>query len=141
MVTFREKVLAKVIQREILHQEGCSSQEALLTLLEGSGLPIRNVCCRMHAADKARLEAVVELVDMSLQEFVMQAIKEAISVSLGVFEDRGMMEWFDSAFEEKLADAGLRLVPNPNQPDDHLIVAIDQDVEDSANQNMQIGGQ
>lgn len=127
MVTFREKVLSKVIQREIIHQEGCSSQEAMLSIFEGSGLPIRNVCCRMHAADKARLEAVVELVDMSLQEFVMQAINEAISVSLGVISDRGMMEWFDSSFEDKLLDAGLRLVPNPRDPEDKLIQIIDQD--------------
>lgn len=127
MVTFREKVLSKVIQREIIHQEGCSSQEVMLSIFEGSGLPIRNVCCRMHAADKARLEAVVELVDMSLQEFVMQAINEAISVSLGVISDRGMMKWFDSKWEEKLKAEKLRLVPREDDPDQFSIEFVDDE--------------
>lgn len=138
MVTFREKVLSKVIQREIIHQEGCSSQEAMLNLLEGSGLPIRNVCCRMHAADKARLEAVVALVDMSIQEFVTHAIKEAISVSLGVIEERGMMQWFDTVFKDNLADAGLRMVPSPTDPEDFILVPISADESDQP--GLELGG-
>lgn len=125
MVTFREKVLHKVIERELLHERGCSSPEFMLQLFEQSGAPIRNVCCRMHAADKARLEAVLSVVDMSVQEFVSDAIQEAMSAALGVIQDRGMMNWFDSEWEEKLKAEKLRLVPREDDPDQFSIEFIE----------------
>lgn len=124
MVTFREKVFHKVIERELLYERGCSNPDTMFRLFEQSGVPIRNVCCRMHAAEKARLEAVSTVLGMSLQEFVSDAIQEAMTVALAVIQDRGMTKWFDSQWEEKLKAEKLRLVPCGSDPDQFSFESI-----------------
>jgi hypothetical protein len=116
MVTFREKILHKCISRELLHETGCSNPEMMLNLMESSGIKVKNVCVRMNVADKCRLEAVGEVLDMSLQEFVTAAIDEAITEALGVVKDRNMSDWFDQVLTEKLANEQIRMVPIPDDP-------------------------
>lgn len=117
MVTFREKILHKCISRELLHETGCSDSEMMLQLLENSGHKVKNVCVRMHVGSKCRLEAVADVLDMSLQEFVTAAIDQGISEAVGVIKERGMTKWFDEVFTEKLANEQLRAVPMPDDPD------------------------
>lgn len=131
MVTFKDKILHKVIGRELISQQGCSDQEFMLNIIEQSGMPIRNVCVRMHAADKAQLEAVASVLDMKLQEFVSDAIREAIGAALGVMEERGMMEWFGSEFEERLAAEELRLVPDPDSKGRFTIERIKDETKEA----------
>lgn len=127
MVTFREKVLVKVIERQMLHERGCSSSEGMLQLIESTGMPIRNVCCRMPAADKARLEAVLAVVDMSVQEFVNDAIQDAMAAALGVIQERGMIGWFDAEWEERLKAEKMRLVPSDNDQNQFKIEFINEE--------------
>lgn len=117
MVTFREKILHKLIGQAMLYETGCSDPELMLQLIESSGIKVKNVCVRMNVADKARLEAVADVVDMSLQEFVTSAIGDAISEALGVLKERGTMGAFDQVYSEKLAAEQLRLVPVADDPD------------------------
>lgn len=112
MVTFRDKILHKCIAQEMLHSTGCSDSETFRQLVEMSGFPVKNVCVRMSVLEKARLEATVDMVDMTIQEFVTNAIEEAIGVACGVLETRGQMAAFNQVYESKLAAEKIRLVPD-----------------------------
>ena len=117
MVTFREKVLYKCIKQELFHEQCCDNPQLLQKLMESSGIKFKNVCVRMNVYDKARLEAVSDMLDMSLQEFVLDAINEALSIASDVFSERGQLATYDSMLSEKLESEHIRLVPDTEDPE------------------------
>ena len=126
MSTFREKVLYQVIGLKLHEVGGFTDPEIVQHLLEGSGVPLRNVCVRMHPAAKARLQAMLRTLDLSLQTFLTMAIDEAISDALKIVEAEGFMAGFDQAFKEELEAERIRLVPIDGQPDNFRFDFMDE---------------
>lgn len=129
MATFREKILFKMLSIEFRNgNNGIGtgmSNELFLNLVQSSGVSIKNVCCRLSAPEKASLDVITDILDMSVQEFVSEALKDAMASSIEVIESRGSISSYENLFVEKLKAENLRLVQSSTDKNQQNIEFID----------------
>ena len=132
MPTLKDLVTADLIRSERLQERGADfPDEVFQKLLEDSGVRSRNVCIRMHPCEKAQIDALLSFLDLSLQDFVHEAVRDAVSGALDVFEKRGYIPAFRDVWKEKCAAEGFELRPSVEDSTNLVFIPVSGQPGDS----------
>lgn len=107
MAGISDFVTMKLLENEHLHERGISNLDAWTGLMPKA---TRNLAIRVLAPEMARLDAVIAVLGVSKQEFMLELLRDGLERTLKVFEERGWMDAFDATFREELHKLGLREV-------------------------------
>lgn len=100
-------VMMKVLEAEHVEDRGVSNVEVVGTLFPKM---TRNMSVRLLAPELARIDAVVSVLDVSKTEFVLESLRDACDTACKVFEERGRIGAYESAYTEALREAGFQWV-------------------------------
>lgn len=109
MSGLKELVAYKVMEQKLLHERGTNMAGGLEMLMDEE--TTRNLCARISPLRMAQVEACCEVMSISKQAFVLEALNDAINAVVDTLGDNGMSDWYDSAFDERLHANGFKATP------------------------------
>lgn len=107
MSGLKELVLYKVMEQKLLHERGNTFAGGVEVLMDEEST--RNLCARVSPVRMAQVEACCDVLSISKQAFVIEAINDAVAALIDTVGENGMSEWYDSAFLERLHAAGYEM--------------------------------
>jgi hypothetical protein len=117
MFSIKDFATMKLLESEQLQAHGTDKLEAMNRLLPKM---TKNLAFRVNVFEMARIDAVVALLGVTKQEFMLQLLTDGLDRVLEVIKERGWNKAYDRQLDEALMNFGYKLA----EPDDRGFRAL-----------------